>query len=136
MHAVVLRNEDPEQYDALAREYYARYGPDGPVERKLVDDMILCDWRQRRAAVCETAAIDLQMDRNAAKVDAGFERIDEPTRTSLAITDLTDNSRVLDVHNRYETRYYRQYHRALATLRLLQNERNANLPNKLMEGGL
>ena len=29
VHAVVLRNEDPEQYDALAREYYARYGPDG-----------------------------------------------------------------------------------------------------------
>jgi len=130
VNPIFLRNENPQAFDALEREYLGRYQPDGPVERKLVDDLIICEWRQRRITASEAAAIDHQMDRDEIKISREFSDIDEATRTAVAIKELSNTSRELDVQNRYDARFQRQYLRALQTLRELQRERKVNLPNE------
>ena len=57
---------------------------------------------------------------------------DPATRTALAVGDLADNCRSLDLFLRYETRYERQFHRALARLLDLKSrdpEPDSSAPN-------
>ena len=46
--SIVLPGEDPDEYDALTREYYATTAPRTPEERFQVDTMIRADWQKRR----------------------------------------------------------------------------------------
>jgi hypothetical protein len=121
---VVLRNENNREFLTLEREYTEHYSPVGPSERKLVEEMAVCEWRQRRVWATETAGIDLQMDLDAAEVENKFKRLDEPVRTAFAMKNLADNSSFLELMHRYETRFSRQYDRALRRLLELQDRRN------------
>lgn len=47
--AVVLANESADRFCELAEEFYAEHKPGNPVERNLVDVMIVARWRQLRA---------------------------------------------------------------------------------------
>jgi hypothetical protein len=121
---VVLRNENNQEFLALEREYTEHYSPLGPSERKLVEEMAVCEWRQRRVWSTETAGIDLQMDLDAPGIEKEFEQLDEPVRAAIAIKNLADNSSFLELMHRYETRFSRQYDRALRRLLDLQDRRN------------
>jgi hypothetical protein len=122
--AVVLRNENNQEFLALEREYTEHYSPLGPSERKLVEEMAVCEWRQRRVWATETAGIDLQMDLDAPGLEKEFEQLDEPVRAAIAIKNLADNSSFLELMHRYETRFSRQYDRALRRLLDLQDRRS------------
>jgi hypothetical protein len=120
---VVLRNENNQEFLKLEQEYTEYYSPVGPAERKLIEEMSVCEWRQRRVWTTETAGIDLQMDLDAKEIEKKFNRIDEPVRTAIALKNLADNSSFLELMHRYETRFSRQYDRALRRLLELQDRR-------------
>ena len=107
---VLLKDECPEVFDALASELYDEFLPTTPFERSLVDDMILARWRQERIGLIERANLELQM---AAERDNRREaNLDPETLSGLAFRTLANETRVLDLISRYEARYERQYLRA------------------------
>ncbi|HET8549256.1 MAG TPA: hypothetical protein VFL57_14680 [Bryobacteraceae bacterium] len=120
---IVLQSECHEEYEHLRASYYGELQPVGVMESELVDEMIWAKWRQRRAITCETATIDLQMDAEADEVEQTITDIDDSTRTAHAIRTLANESRDLDLLNRYETRFHRMFHRAFRQLLELQDRR-------------
>ena len=108
---VVLRNENNQDFLRLEAEYNALWNPVGPLERVLCDQMISADWRLRRTWQNETAAIDLQMDRDAPALAKELHEFDEPVRSAVALTHMSDDSLFLDNMHRYETRFTRQIDR-------------------------
>jgi hypothetical protein len=125
---IVLQSESTEEYEELKRDYYDSLQPANFMERELVDEMIWAKWRQRRSITSETAAIDLQMDRDAKKLEQVVPGVDDSTRTAQAIKTLTDESGELALLSRYETRLSRMYHRALDKLLALQDRRRGEAP--------
>ena len=120
---VVLRNENNQDFLRLEAEYNALWNPVGPLERVLCDQMISADWRLRRTWQNETAAIDLQMDRDAPALEKELHEFDEPVRSAVALTHMSDDSLFLDNMHRYETRFTRQIDRAAGRLQYLQEKR-------------
>jgi hypothetical protein len=122
--AVLLANESAENYDKLERSYYDHWRPATFQECELLDEMIVAKWRQRRCWNTESAAIDCQMERSAEE----FLRHHNPgpdssKEAAYAIRKLSNESNELQSLSRYETRYHRMYHRALARLIELQEKR-------------
>jgi hypothetical protein len=126
--SVVLRNENDPAFAALVRDYTEHYAPVGPSERKLVDELAVCEWRQRRVWAAETAGLDVQIDEDAPALAKSYEKIDEPVRTATAIKNLSTSSSFLDLMRRYETAFSRQYDRALRRLLAFQDLRKRQLP--------
>ena len=75
--------------------------------------MVVSRWRQIRLWSMEKAGLDYQIARQE-------EPVDPPTKAALAFRALSDESRSLELMNRYETRYDRQFARALARLTSLR----------------
>ena len=57
----------------------------------LVDDMVGARWRLRRIVIMQTAAFDLQMDKDEDEVKKRFQQIDQPTRLVVAFGNLSNN---------------------------------------------
>ena len=72
----------------------------------------------RRTWVTETAAIDLQMDRDAPELQ-------KELRAAVALTDMSDESQFLDNMHRNEVCFSRQIDRASKRLAALQEKRAA-----------
>ena len=68
------------------------------------------------------------MDEDGPGLAKTYDQIDEPARTAMAIKNLADNSSFLELMHRYETRFSRQYDRALRRLLDLQGRRNRQPP--------
>ena len=113
-NVLVLRNENNEDFLETRGRYLALWHPVGPLERVLVDQMIAAEWRLRRTWQTETAAVDLQMDRDAPAIEKELGAFDEPVRAAVAFTHMSDESLLLDNMHRYETRFTRQIDRAAA----------------------
>src|SRR6185369_496940 len=122
--ALVLTNESQASYDKLRLEYVNRFQPQDGVEMDLVDDMVNARWRLRRIAIMQTAAFDLQMDKDEAELKKGFQQIDEPTRLVVAFGKLSNEGNTLQLLMRYETTYSRMYDRAMKALQQLQSKRS------------
>ena len=122
--ALVLTNESQAVYDKLRLEYVNRFQPQDGVEMDLVDDMVNARWRLRRIAIMQTAAFDLQMDKDEAELKKGFQQIDEPTRLVVAFGKLSNEGNTLQLLMRYETTYSRMYDRAMKALQQLQSKRS------------
>lgn len=100
-----------EQYDDFMDEHQPRT----PTERALVEEMVTSWWRKQRVWGMESARITHQIKLSSA-MNYAVPTNDPATRTALAVGDLADSGRALDLFLRYETRYERQFHRALARL--------------------
>jgi hypothetical protein len=122
---VVLRNENDAEYRRIEAEHLALWNPVGPLERLLVDQIIAAEWRLRRTWVTETAAIDLQMDRDAPALQKELRSFDEPVRAAVALTHMSDESRFLGNLHTDEVRFSRQIDRASKRLAFLQEKRAA-----------
>src|SRR5438105_494092 len=70
--AILLTNEEPAKFHALAGTYYKKLQPADDLERDLVDEMVISKWRQRRDWSGEAALFDREMDHQTKKVDAQF----------------------------------------------------------------
>ena len=71
--------------------------------------MVMCRWRQMRLWVMRRSALNHEIRKQAAANQAE----DKPTRAALAFRALTDETRSLENLSRYETRFDRQFSRAL-----------------------
>ena len=122
-NTVVLRNESDELYGEIAARYIAECAPQTLREQDLVMQIVNANWRLARINSMETAALDLEMDRQRPDVDCDAALIDEPTRAAMAFTHMADHSSALALYGRTETRLRRAIDRAEAQLNLLQTRR-------------
>jgi len=119
----VLRNEQDAPFLQLEAEFIEEWDPQGPTETALVDQMLICRWRLKRIWEAEAAAIDLQMDDDAAELARKYKSFDEACRTATAMKHLCDDSNFLTLLQRYDTSLSRQFDRALVRLRQLKRHR-------------
>jgi hypothetical protein len=117
---VVLEGESQEEFDALLASYLEEHQPRTATEATLVENMAVARWRQERVWSLETAAFDHQIRRPKY-----MEGDDFSTRTFVAFRTLADEGRSLDLLNRYDTRFERQFRAALTALLNLQSRRRA-----------
>ncbi len=103
---VVLKGESEERFNALLADLHAELQPQTAVEITLVETMAAARWRQLRIWGIEKATMEHQM-----RIEDDPEE-DPATRCARAFRTLGDNSRALELINRYDARYERQYLRA------------------------
>ena len=119
--AVVLHNEDSNLFTQLLASLDDEFQPDTPSQRALVDKMAVALWRQLRIWTIEKESYRLEIQQ---QVLPGHS---PAARAAIAFRRLHDESRALELLNRYDTRYDRQYARSL---RLLQDAKKVILPNE------
>ncbi len=120
--AVTIDGECTEAFTVLHASLFERLQPEGPIEIALVENMVMCRWRQMRIWVMEKSALNHEMRKQAVANQAE----DKPTRAALAYRALTDETHSLDNLSRYETRFDRQFSRALQRF----NEQRTNPGSK------
>ena len=112
---LVLPGESPELFEDQYNEFMEEHQPRTQTERALVEDMVTAWWRKQRIWGLESVRIQYQI-----KMSKGMGRSvpidDAATRLAIAYTELAEKGPSLDLFIRYETRYERQFHRALARL--------------------
>ncbi len=96
--AVVIEGESRGRFITLLRDLHAHFQPASAIETSLIENMAVCRWRQMRVWAMKKAGLNHEIVR-----------------------------RTLEVLGRYETRYARQYNRALLSLTELQRKRGIAL---------
>jgi len=109
-NSVVIPGESRDRFMTLCADLDRDFQPASETESSLIDTMAVCRWRQMRIWSMEKAALTNEIRKRNSEDE------DNPTRTALAFHTLCDNSRAPEVLSRYETRFDRQYNRALQTL--------------------
>jgi hypothetical protein len=99
----------------MTENFHNELQPHNEIEQALIDMMATARWRQMRLWGIERAAITQ-------------ETLDTPARAALAFRHLADNSRSLDLINRYETANSRLFFRALQRLTSLRANPTADDP--------
>jgi hypothetical protein len=112
-NCVVLCGEDPVHFRKLIARLYDEFQPQSFVEEDLIDTMAVARWRQTRLWIIEKSAYDVQMSREQEQARSAGHK--PATLCGLAFRTLSDNSRTLDLINRYESRFDRQYLRSPQT---------------------
>jgi hypothetical protein len=122
--AVVLDDESKELFFELLVSLKAELLPRTGIERALVENMAVARWRQMRLWGMEKAGLVSEIRKQDSAIpgpsfsapDQDATLPDAPTRAALAFRSLCDQSRYLELINRYESRYDRQYARTLERL--------------------
>lgn len=107
--AIVLEGESAERFNELHDSLIAEFEPMTPTECGLVETMAVCRWRLMRVWTLENSAVAYEIRKHASINES--ENL--PTQAALAYRTLSDQSRWLDVFNRYEARFDRQLSRAI-----------------------
>ncbi len=115
-NSVVLSNECPDQFRALADRYLNFFQPQDPIEEDMVEDLTVARWRIHRIETLESAVVDMQQDLQQEEIDRKFEHIDPPFRLAAAVQASHDQSKVLPQLSRYESRNRRIYNQSLDRL--------------------
>lgn len=106
--SIVLEGEDPALFDQLLNNLTLELNPQTEVECHLVETLAATRWRQLRVLALEKATLEIELENH--------QHPSPVKRTAQAFHALSNNSRTLDVLTRYESRFDRQYHRALRRL--------------------
>jgi hypothetical protein len=125
---ILLRCEDPEEFQQLLDDYYAAYQPIGPIEQDLVNEMASARWRSTRLSMIATSLLDMEREAQPPQTD---ESADPARPLALGFKALVDGSRAVPLAMRYEFRLCRVHDRAFATLRDLQRERRQLAPEEI-----
>ena len=121
-HTILLECEDEDEFQELEEEFAATHQPATPAEQDLVNEMVAARWRINRIRTIETVIMDCEMVRKKAEVEKTFLQPDSGIHMGMAFRTLAEESRSLDLCNRYESRFSRMYERAYRTLRELQQK--------------
>ena len=139
---IVIRDEDPDQFDALRAGLEADFKPSTTIERELIDRLAGLLWRLRRAVVLEahllrsSMGITIDFNRLTKAEFAQFEElaikiaVDQgempasPAGKSAPVGDNEKNDRLGGL-SRYETRLMNDVSRTLNLLHILQTSRRA-----------
>jgi hypothetical protein len=116
---LVLGAESVERFSDLLTMFHAELDPEPGIESTLVRVMAAAHWRQMRLWALEKMFIS----RETAKQAIDHPEDDEADCTALAFRTLCDETRAIDVLNRYEAHCDRQFQRALATLKRMRAEK-------------
>jgi hypothetical protein len=114
--AIVIEGEAADRLAALSEAFHRQLQPRDEVELAYVENMIMCRWRQIRLWELESANMGYEIRKQAHIHESETKR----TRAALAFRALSDESRSLELMNRYETRFARQFirsHQCLLNLR-------------------
>jgi len=111
---IVLNGESTDRFLELLTALLDEFQPQTPFEESLIENMTVARWRQMRIWGMEKAAMEHEMRRqgeiaNSTALDPA-ERA--ATRAAIAFRTLSDDSRSIELINRYESRFDRQYLRA------------------------
>ena len=111
---VVLEGESKDLFEQLLTSIAAELQPRTAIETGLIERMAIAHWRQMRTWAVQKASLDLEMTRpeNAAA--------SKPARFATVFKNLSDNSNLLNVVDRYESSFERGYYRALSYLMKLR----------------
>ncbi len=112
---VVLDNERPEAFAGHLASFMSEFNPRTETQRTLVENLAVARWRQMRIWALERATL------NSAMEARDPESLPPAERAAGAFRTLADDSRALDLLARYETRFERQFARALNLLMKLAN---------------
>ena len=123
--SITLQYENPEEFQKILTDYRAAYQPGTAAEEDLVDQMVAARWRIRRIWVIETGLLDAEIALRRPEVKKKYTHCDASIELALAFRSLADESRSLHLVSRYESRLFRMYDRAYATLRELQQQRKS-----------
>jgi hypothetical protein len=105
---IVLKCESTDRFENLVATLFEEFQPQTPFEESLIEDMAVARWRRMRIRGMEKAGIDYEMSRQSDSVAAE----DSATRAQFAFRTLSDETRSLELINRYDARYQREYLRA------------------------
>ena len=123
---VLLPGENPASFEADAQDLFEEHKPVGHTEQELLEIMIIARWRRTRIWMLERTCLAGQMHQECLRVPES--KLDPTTAAAIAFRNLADHSRTLDLVNRYESRYDRQYFRAHRRLLEIQDRRMRNEP--------
>ena len=117
--SVLLPGDDPAEYDALLAELTAHFGPDDLTDERFVREMADADWRLRRVRQYLESAIA----RRVAALTPDHPDLDPIALQGLAIESLDhDGGPSYSTWLRYESKFERQYDRALKEWTRYQND--------------
>lgn len=114
----VIEGESHEEFLELLTSLYAEHKPRTPTEYGLVENMALARWRQQRLWSIETAGLSERIR------SLTFPGNNEPFAETawLAFRALTDETRSLELLNRYDARFEREFRHSLKCLRQLREQ--------------
>src|SRR5215468_11129808 len=116
--SAVIPDEDPAKFQELADEYYARFPPENPEERDLLDTLITDVWQLRRLRRVETQLRTTRMNET---------RMSKPVKWTLSETyDM--NGRLFQRLQSRLNAAERTFRRCLQDLKRLQAERMEEAP--------
>ena len=134
----VIAGEDPADFDSLRDGFFDTWDPQDPVEESLVRQMITAEWRLRRLARLETAAIDDNLER---ELDRQQSCPADYRAKANSDEELADKllSRIhgwdtLDRYARFNSANFRQFNQALKNLLALRKQRQQQ-PDQNLPGG-
>src|ERR1019366_1886035 len=113
---IVIEGEEGSRFSTLLNSLRADLQPRNFIEEGLVEDLAFCKWRQRRLMSMETACFTHEIRRQDPTVAAEAPAI----RAVIALNTLSD-AHTLELINRYELRFDRQYTRTLHRLVMLRS---------------
>lgn len=102
-HCVIKGQENAQDYESLKSDLVAYYEPHGPIESWLVQRIVICQWRMRRAMQEETR-----------------ETIQHNDESIYVKPGLLCRSGLLETIIRYETTASRELFRAMGEIERLQ----------------
>jgi hypothetical protein len=121
----VLEGESPEAFIALLTALQEEHQPETPTEEGLIEDMAIARWRRERIRSMETGGLNNQI-RHPKYIDDD----DIAVQHFTAFRTLTHETRALDLLNRYDARYERQFRNALTSFLNLRARRIAAQPEE------
>jgi len=116
---VLLKGESRERFLALLNSFIAEFQPATPTEDTLVQKIAVAHWRQLRIWAMESAGTNHEMHLQSESMTTETAA----TRAVLAFRTLSNDTRYLEVINRYEHRFDIQYYRALEALAKFRNRK-------------
>ncbi len=127
--SIVLHGESDDRFSALVSSLESELHPDPGIESAQTEIMAVAHWRRMRLWSLEKALyVQETRKRQAAAGDDGDDGETPITHLARSFRSLADESRAMELLNRYETRYGREYLRALACFNNQRARKNADRP--------
>ena len=122
----MLPSESAERFSEVLSTLQEELQPRSPIEHRYVETMALAEWRRLRLICLEKDQMVIERRRQEAadlsnlssNLSSADADVSSGMYTALAFRALSDQSRAQELLNRYESRYDRQYQRALNSCHL------------------
>jgi hypothetical protein len=128
--SIVLDSESADRFSDVLTTLQEELLPVTSIESRYVETMALAEWRRLRLLCLEKEQLTIETRRqeaadlsNLSNEAEGNTEVSPIRYTALAFRAMNDESRAQELLNRYESRYDRQYQRAMNGLRAYRADR-------------